>query len=194
MTQFKNLDRIFEPSDLSLDSGGHNIPYQSMLRVIGTILDQLDAADLALIEGSETFIVRFSSRGECEVRELSYADLLEAYQTLRNERTLLGTVEQGYFQDLLRALGYELERVHGSNLLLAEAGEHYLLTFQCPAAGNAVPHRRHALLSPPMVEELLSRAHGRRASTSRWEVDRKRRAEAMMDDSANSHAPGDPQA
>lgn len=161
MTTSRLPQQLPEPLDLPPDPGRPRLEYQSMLRVIGAMLDELPATDVVVIEGSEGFTIRFSSRDQCEVRDLSYTDLLEAYQTLRNERTWLGNVDRGHYQDFLRAIGYEVERLQGRNLLLAQAGDHYLLTYQSSASGRSPTH---LLLAPRAVQEILGRAHQRHAS------------------------------
>lgn len=158
------LQRIPDPLGLPPDPDDPRIEYQSMLRVIGAMLDQLKAADVAIIDGFEGFTVRFCAEDECEIRELSYDDLLEAYRTLRTERTLLGAVDRGYYQDFLRATGYELQQVYARNLLLAEAGDHFLLTYQTTESAGSARRTNHVLLAPPAVKEILDRAHRRRAA------------------------------
>ncbi len=162
MTKSKLLQQFPEPLDLPLDPAQPRREYQSMLRVIGALLDELAASNIVIIEGTEGFTIRFTSRDQCEIRDLSYTDLLEAYQTLRNERTLLGNVDRGHYQDFLRAIGYEVERLQGRNLLLAQAADHYLLTYQTSASGSST---HHVLLAPRTIQEILDRAHKRRAGS-----------------------------
>lgn len=161
MSKSRLLQQLPDPLDSPLAPDDPGLEYQSMLRVIGAMLDGLAAADVVIIEGPEGFTIRFSSGDQCEIRDLSYANLLEAYQTLRNERTLLGNVDRGYYQDFLRAVGYEVERLHGRNLLLAQAADHYLLTYRTSASSSST---RHVLLAPRAVQEILDRAHKRRVA------------------------------
>jgi hypothetical protein len=135
-----------------------------MLRVVGAMADELGATNIAVLEGLDSFIVRFTVGMGSETREMRFDEILDAFHALRDHRTILGTAEQGPYQDLMRAVGFDMEEVHAHNLLLAEAGDHFLVTYQTSESTSVAPRTHHAVLTPSLVREVLDRAHGRRGS------------------------------
>lgn len=137
--------------------------YQSMLRVVGAMLDEVQGRDPVVLETADSLIVRFTVDSACETREMTHEQLLEAFESLHNNRTLLGTVERGHYQDALRAIGYEMEQAHAHALLLAQAGDRYLLTYQTTVAAPTAPQTHFLMLTSTELDGLLEQARGRRA-------------------------------
>ncbi|HZU11499.1 MAG TPA: hypothetical protein VFB58_01555 [Chloroflexota bacterium] len=136
--------------------------YQALLRVIGAVLDDLDAHDVTLIEGINSFSVSYRHGVTREVRDLTFGDLLTAYVTRRGERKLLGTPSKGRYQDLLRALGFELESAGARRLVLTEDGDNVSIEFETGNAEASLVGHHHVILTPAMAETILQRAHSRR--------------------------------
>lgn len=165
MTQTQTLHDMLDALDVPSTADVVTTSYQNTLRVIGAVLDELEAEDVTVIEGPGNFTVRFSTGNDLDVREVTHIELLDALRALREGRTLLGSVEKGYYQDLLRAIGYEMERVGAHNLLLSEAGQCCLLSFVSSDPTSVIWRKRHVVLTPESIAGILHRARGRRLPT-----------------------------
>ncbi|HZU13047.1 MAG TPA: hypothetical protein VFB58_09425 [Chloroflexota bacterium] len=159
------LQEILDSMNVPAIPGAVTSPYQNTLRVIGAVLDELEAHDVTVIEGNGNFTVRFETEGSIQVRETTHLELLEAFDTLQRDRTLLGSPDQGYYQDLLRAIGFEMERVGAHNLLLSEAGEYCLVSFQANDPTSVIWRKRHLVLDDKALAGILDTAHGRRTKS-----------------------------
>ena len=110
--------------------------YQTALRVLGAIVDESGATAVRLIELVDGFSVQYQPRegdGRPIALQLRYDELRSPHthylrhRFLRHGRTtgLLST-----YEDVFRALGYELDEVQAQTVLIEELDDGLLLTYQ----------------------------------------------------------------
>ncbi len=151
------------------------VPYQWLLRAIGAELDTLQASLFTVIEEANGFAVRFhlaSTQQEWRVLHFSYEELL-AYRThlegRQSKRIILRKgVKPGGYQDMLRALGYELEQAHAYSILVDELEEGFFFTYLAldPSQGY-VPRKRLVVVDRAQREQLLREASARRGTQTK---------------------------
>jgi hypothetical protein len=157
--------------------GRNLVSYQAMLRTVGAYLDEYVASEVSLVETPDSFAIRLSRPHDgTQLVELHYEDLVDRTSSLsrRRGRGALRTISphvltQGlarlevYYQDLLRALGWELDDSSGYNVLLEEVEGAFLVTYMSldPNSGY-LWRKRSAKLGVPELEVVLKDAYGRR--------------------------------
>lgn len=148
------------------------VPYQSLLRAVGAVLDECHAVTATVVETPDGFAVRY--RGSEEPRathllQLSFDTLRDAvenhtHRTMRPRflRRSAGAQADKY-TDLLRAVGIELEKARAYGMLMDEVDEDILLTYQYldPARGYLV-RKHHAVIASEEQERLVADARRRR--------------------------------
>lgn len=133
------------------------MPYQSVMRVIGRDLDRLQATYVRLIELPTGFAVQYvtpKSETTIVTVEFTMSELMARAEPgllqplLRRpvgpRRTFSG---KPTYQNLFRALGYELEDAGAYSILLDELDDGFLLTYQFynPESGFMLHKHRVAL-------------------------------------------------
>ncbi|MBV9281587.1 MAG: hypothetical protein JOZ41_16020 [Chloroflexi bacterium] len=150
--------------------GGEIVPYQAVLRLIGARLDAEHARRVLLLERPGGFVVRYH-RGQDDtavhVLEFDLEDLLvdrgRGPGARRSRPVFRRGGEPGGYQDVLRALGYELERVPAYSLLLDELDDGFLVTYQhVDATGGYLIHKRMVVMGSQDRDTLLEEARSRR--------------------------------
>jgi hypothetical protein len=112
---------------------GQRVDYQLMLRGTGAYLDRYRASSIAVIEMPDGFALRYQEDGKGwrSVR-LIYEDL-EALQTdmewRRDPRQRSDGQLTEEYQNLLRALGWELRRQSAKSILVEELDDRLLVTY-----------------------------------------------------------------
>ncbi len=153
-------------------AGRHNAAYQWMLRAIGAYLDERAAGDVCVIETPEGFALRFAgedAEGPLDLVRFDY-DAMATYNKLlerrRQEQVRSRGLAEGQnhqYQDLFRALGWELDDSDARNVLITEVEDGLLLTFLAlrPDSGSQW-EKRSANLGETAMQAILRDARSRR--------------------------------
>jgi hypothetical protein len=149
---------------------GQRTPYQPLLRALGAELDARSATQVTVVELSDGFLARFLRAHAlitAEVAEWPLSWLMQRSEELRHTRARFRGRQrpaQSQYQDLFRAVGYELDQVPAYSLALDELEDRLLLTYL-----HHNPHSGYVLLKRLVVlgederRQLLLAAQGRRA-------------------------------
>ncbi len=152
--------------------------YQWKLRAVGAFLDTQSAVFVSLIETRNGFGVRYYQRQTGQEPAFAFIEepQLRAIGTALRERrrlpeghaidglVLRGPItQQGRYQDLYRALGWELDDLKASSIVMDEQENGVFLSYayRDPADGS-IWRKRVATLDTPEQEEILAAARGRR--------------------------------
>jgi hypothetical protein len=148
------------------------VSYQVALRSLGAYLDERNVTRLNVLESNTGFAVRYQpqpEQPETEFVHLSYHDLLSLNGQLEQKRRRRAFSfakqenEKNTYENILRALGYELDAVEAYSLLIDEINEGMLITYQYfrPNEGfNA--RKRMVILGADAVRTVLEDAEARR--------------------------------
>ncbi len=153
-------------------AGRQDAAYQWMLRAIGAYLDERAAGDVCVIETPEGFALRFAGE-EAEVpldlvrfdydAMATYNKLLERRRQEQARSRGLAEDQNHQYQDLFRALGWELDDSDARNVLITEVEDGLLLTFLAlrPDSGSQW-EKRSANLDETAMQAILRDARSRR--------------------------------
>jgi hypothetical protein len=152
--------------DTSIDL---RVRYEAVLRTIGAYLDAQGAHYVSIVEVKNGLTVRYVPRSsDTELRSifLSYADILETQREREEARRHLpmGFGEHaGRYENLLRAMGHDLQQAGAYNVVVDEVDDGFVVT-HCvynPIEGYLL-RKRMDVLSDQQCEALLTRARQRR--------------------------------
>jgi hypothetical protein len=146
---------------------------------VGAYLDEYAASQISVIETAGGFALRSTLPGSGTVPtllEFAHQDLAERNTLLARRRgrgamaaAQLHRLRSDYlsldamYQDLLRALGWELDDSSAYNVLLEEVEGGFFVTYVAPNnQQDPVWTKRIARLGIPELESVLKDAHGRR--------------------------------
>jgi hypothetical protein len=151
--------------------------YQNCLRAIGRILDDRSASNLMVMETPEGFSIRFLPSAASEPRMVSLShhrceELLDLSRSLRGRgadmRGLATTHIPSSYEDVLRAIGFEMDRLDVCWLGIMEVGDAILVSGLIP-----LDNQPDAALAPferafteETLADLLVEARGRRQSAA----------------------------
>jgi hypothetical protein len=153
---------------------GRNDSYQSMLRALGTLLDEEPSCRIAVTEVSDGFVVRTQRSVhtlEPRVRHFDRATLNEQFERLRNERRRtadhvrhpgIWTQLPGGHREFLRSLGFELDEVSAHGIVIEELEDGIVLTYNYPDSETKTWRKRMVVLGVSEIEEVLNTAFKRR--------------------------------
>jgi len=147
--------------------------YQRLLRALGAHLDQAGASRFCTIELPDEFLVVLhggSTKPQPQEVHLSMAALAEQARQLARGRKLFGSsYNKGWklastgHQDLLRALGYELDRADARYILIDELEDGLMVTYSYLDPAQGYNWRKHLMvLQQEDIEQLGQAAHARR--------------------------------
>ncbi len=151
--------------------------YQWRLRALGAFLDTQSAIDASVIEARQGFALRYYRRREqgdplfVLIESPQLRAITEALQQRRTERAAAertaqhpGQItEEDHYQDLFRALGWELDDLHGRNIVIDERGDGlYLAYSHTDAATGEWTRKRVATLGAEECQAILDDARRRR--------------------------------
>jgi hypothetical protein len=145
-----------------------DIPYQDVLRALGALLDDRGARGPSLLETPMGFAVRYELPAESTTtwRWLHVEELLSDRAGLRQKPSVLRerpTKEPGEYEDIFRALGYQLEAEHASGILLEFEAQDLIITYSyLDPAQSFTRMKRYLKLSHSEQDQLLEEARGRR--------------------------------
>jgi hypothetical protein len=140
-------------------------------------LDVIEASQVNVLEIQDGFAARYE-RADVEsvvmqrfftfdeVRDLSWGDL-----KLRRRFRRRGFAEPGGYQDLFRALGYELDATSAFQARIDESGDVLTLDYCTPPpAGESVPLQHRDVLGPDERSRVRQAAKARRRQQGRWRL------------------------
>lgn len=164
--------------DIPTEFRRERFPYQASLRSLGAYLDERNAHRINVIEAEAGFAVRFQpdaavpdlilvrlSLEELSERDRDAGSLSKRRQlpfASRNNR------EESTYENILRALGYELDYVEAHGVLIDELEEGIVVTYQFlkPSEGfNA--RKRMVILGSEALDSVLEDARSRREQRKR---------------------------
>jgi hypothetical protein len=153
------------------DSAGEKVfPYQWLLRAIGAYLDREAATYILIMEVPTGFAVRYQldpQKPELQRQDFTFRELHEFKARMEASRTihLFREERPGLYQDLLRAIGYEIEQAGAYSILIDQVEDDFVITYQYldPTQGF-VPHKRLSVVYANARGELLERARSRRGT------------------------------
>jgi hypothetical protein len=151
--------------------------YQNCLRAIGRILDDRSASNLMVMESPDGYHVRFLPSRAPEPRLISVTrrrcqELLYLSRSLRGHgsesRAAISSLFPSSYEDILRAIGYEMDRLDVRWLGIVETGDAILVTGLIP-----LDNQPDAALAPfertfneDMLSDLLFDARKRRQNAA----------------------------
>lgn len=161
------------------ERGREVVSYQRVLRTVGAYLDEYAASHVSLIETKDGFAVRTDRPGNgsvSDVVEFGYEDLVQrnSLLTRRRGRGAMAAARPQHltsgvrsldamYQDLLRALGWELDSSSAYNVLVEEVNSMLLVSYiVLHSPSDPVWVKRSATLGVPELETMLREAHTRR--------------------------------
>jgi hypothetical protein len=157
------------------ERGRDLVSYQRMLRTVGAYLDEYAATQISLIETKDGFALRTARprNGMAPtLLEFAYDDLVDrnSLLTRRRGRGAMAAAQprrlhsghlslDAMYQDLLRALGWELDDSSAYNVLLEEVDGSFFVTYVALHSPNdPVWTKRSARLGIPELESMLKDA------------------------------------
>lgn len=161
------------------ERGRDVVSYQRVLRTIGAYLDEYAASHVSMIETKDGFAVRTDRPGNGTVSdavEFAFEDLVNrnALLTRRRGRGAMAAARPQHlfsgvqsldamYQDLFRALGWELDHSSAYNVLIEEVNSKLLVSYiVLNSPSDPVWIKRSATLGVPELETMLKEAHARR--------------------------------
>jgi hypothetical protein len=142
------------------------LTYQVALRELGAWLDDRGRAPgIRIVETTEGFIVQQSSPHSTGL-ETSEAIAFDQVWNLADnaKRRKRSKEKDGGYQNLLRAVGYELDEADAHSILLEQIDDDLLLTYLSPHyVGGFALMKHFSIIQPETRVEMLHAAQGRRS-------------------------------
>lgn len=141
------------------------LTYQTALRAIGAWLDSRGAgSSIRIFETTDGFVVQQDDGYQAGVDSTQTITFDEVWALAEDKRyRRRSRREYGGFQNLLRAIGRELDEAEAHSILLEQIGEDVLLTYVYPRYGGGVSLLKHfTVMVPQARQDLLRAAQGRR--------------------------------
>jgi len=148
--------------------------YQTSLRAIGAYLDQRPAGTVRVIEVPEGFEVHWlGSEADHHLQwvHLPVDDLLQWGEELKRKKTRRAfrshapITEDHSYENVFRALGFELDTLEAYSILVDELEDGFLVTYQFLNPHESYMLRKHmVILRRNEMFEVLSAADARRQS------------------------------
>ena len=155
---------------------GERLPYQVALRVIGAYLDEVGASSFNVLEINDGFNIRFQLGGGAPqlADKLFLREHLEAAEAdSRKGRSLTSHLhlhrdpDKSNYQDFLRALGHELDKIAAYDILVEQIEDEVLLTFvELDPAHGVAARKRMMLFGPKERKFILDHSYRRRKDQS----------------------------
>lgn len=149
------------------------IPYQRVLRAVGSVLDDRGAERVCVVETSDGVAIRYCTARDARPRWMRLTDdeLAADGSEMRQKSGLLrrrkGTAP-GRYQDFFRGLGYELEGEYASGILLHEHDGAFTVSYEYPDPDRSpMPQRAMIVLGPTEQNEIVQQGWARRKLQSR---------------------------
>lgn len=152
--------------------------YHAMLRAIGAIMEAENPEYFTIIELLDGFTVVLTPRGTKEITcteiQLTYEALEARYAELERRRARakpqsptgepqLEPVDLSRRQDVLRAIGYELDDTGGASIMIDELDDQMLLTYSYVDSSQGWAwHKRVVYLGTSELEAIVNASRSRR--------------------------------
>lgn len=145
--------------------------YQWQLRALGAFLDAQPAADVSIMEVGDRYAVRYyDARRDHSSPVFVFMDVqqLQRINDALLERRERGASGQhgfepdGRYQDLLRALGWELDDLDANQIVMDERTEGLYVSYRYTSPDGELFRKRIANLGVPDWEAILHEARSRR--------------------------------
>ncbi|HEX8918492.1 MAG TPA: hypothetical protein VF898_08310 [Chloroflexota bacterium] len=144
-----------------------------LLRALGRQLDENDATDVRVLEVPSGFFVQFRQHGgtnQLVTLDRTYKDLANRQSSFPYPHVLKRHRSMGHvsYENLFRALGYELDQVSAWTLLIEELTDGLMLTYQFlnPVEGYMM-HKKIVTPTWEETEALVQSATSRRKKKRR---------------------------
>lgn len=151
---------------------GERLPYQVALRAIGAYLDEIGASSFNVLEINDGFNLRYqtgSGAPQLSDKLFSRGQLESAESDSRKGRSLTPHLhlkrdpEESGYQDFLRALGHELDKVAAYDILVEQVENEVLLTFvELDPAHGVAARKRMMIFGPKERKFILDHSYRRR--------------------------------
>lgn len=145
------------------------VPYQTTLRVLGSFLDEERARRINLMEVADGFAARYQhdrDNPDSILARFTFPEISKLERDLAGRRrgrfNRSGSTQSAY-ENILRALGYELDDAGAYSILVDEIDEGMVVTYQYlkPTEGfNA--RKRMVIMGAEAMQSVLDAAHARR--------------------------------
>lgn len=148
--------------------------YQSLLRALGSSLDEEPSCRITLVETSDGFLVRLQRalhHLDPQIVQFTREELRKKFEDLvrlrrwpnrAHHQGIWTTLPNGH-QDFFRALGYELDQVHARCILIDEVEDGIVVTYSYPDdKSSGAWGKRLVKLDLKEIEHILNTAFERR--------------------------------
>ena len=141
------------------------LTYQVALRALGTWLDSDSTrTNVRIMEANEGFVLQWADSDrpeELASQTVPFSDVWKLDEDKKLRKRSKG--ELGGFQNVLRAVGYELDEAEAHSMLLEQVDERFLLTYVYPRySGGYALLKQFTVLAPEDCTELVAAARQRR--------------------------------
>jgi hypothetical protein len=144
------------------------LSYQTSLRSIGAWLDEWCASGVTLVETPGGWAVRYGFKRTTppallKLFERAELEALEVERRKLREAVPNPPRRAGHYEDVLRALGAELDSAHAATAVIDHIDEAMLVTFQIRKPSEGFNwHKQMLLVMPEARQAMLDRARRRR--------------------------------
>jgi hypothetical protein len=143
-----------------------HLTYQVALRALGAWLDDQGAAPgIRILETMEGFVVQQSSQhstGAETSRTLTFDQVWDLDAARKNRKR--SKEKDGGYQNVLRAIGFELDEADAHTILLEQIDDDLLLTYVYPHyVGGFALLKQFTVIAPEARQEMLRAAQSRRS-------------------------------
>jgi hypothetical protein len=148
--------------------------YEHEFRLIGRWMDQRHPDHIQLVETPEGFAAFWQWGHDIRAaigRQFAHHDFISLERQARTQRDQRhgtgarpnGSSHPKSYEDLLRALGHELDAASAETVLIEELDDGFLVTYQYRDPGDASTWRKHmAVLVREQAQRLIKQATARR--------------------------------
>jgi hypothetical protein len=167
-------------------AGEERVPYEALLRVVGQYLDEQGARSFTLLELTEGLSVCYRPAADGLEQYavcFTWDDLTAECETGQRRRQRRGrgrkgaeTAQEGRrsgYQDILRLLGHELEKVPAYTIALDELEDGILTTYLYLDPAHGYLAKKRMVVIPRQQEQMLlttARARRARLQDKRWGI------------------------
>jgi hypothetical protein len=171
-----------ESKRITTASGEERVPYEEMLRAVGLYLDDEGAQGFSLLEVTDGMSLRYQRSADSSERaavQFTWDDLRALNANARQRRGRragsrkpAAAEARHKYQDFLRLLGHELEKVPAYTIALDELEDGVLTTYLYLDPAHGYLAKKRLVVVPAHQEEmLLTTARSRRVRTDkRWGI------------------------
>jgi hypothetical protein len=141
------------------------LTYQIALRAVGAWLDASGAgSDIRILETTDGFMVQQATPESTGVESSQTISFDRVWHLSGDKKYRKRSKEKdGGYQNLLRAVGFELDQADAHDILLEQIGEELLLTYVYPRyQGGFSVIKQFTVIAPDARQDLIRAAQERR--------------------------------